>query len=127
MLKGVRCVSAANIQERTIEYALRAIRVVQHLSERRDGVAWIWGKQYLRAATSIGANMAEAQAGQSRSDFIHKCSIAQKEARESLYWLTLMLRSKLVAEAKLRNLLQETDEIVAILTTILVRTKRSKT
>jgi four helix bundle protein len=55
------------------------------LQERKDGACWILGKQYLRAATSIGANIEEAQAGETRADFIHKYGIAQKEAKESHY------------------------------------------
>ncbi len=106
-------------------YALRAIRLFQHLTSRKEGVAWIVGKQFLRSATSIGANLVEAQAGESRADFIHKCSIAQKEARESACWLTLMVRSDLVPETKVSPLLAETSEIVAILTAILVNTKKN--
>jgi four helix bundle protein len=124
MLKG-GLVSPQNIQERTMEYALRAIRLFRHLNERKDAVAWVIGKQYLRCVTSIGANLAEAQSGESKADFIHKCGVAQKEARESRYWLLLMMRSRLVAEAKLELLMQETEELIAILTSILVSAKRN--
>src|SRR5580693_6580379 len=92
------------IRARTFAYALRAVKLYQHLQKKKDGAGWILGKQYLRAATSIGANMAEAQAGESRGDFIHKLGIAQKEARESLFWLQLLAESELVAQAKLRPL-----------------------
>jgi four helix bundle protein len=114
-----------DIQDRAVEYALRAVRLFRHLNEKKDGAAWILGKQYLRAATSIGANLAEAQAGETRADFVHKCALAQKEARESAYWLTLMLRSELISEGKLRGLVEETQELIAILTSILVNTKRN--
>jgi len=73
------------IRARTFAYALRAVRLYQYLQGKKDGAGWILGKQYLRASTSIGANVAEAQAGESRADFIHKLAIAQKEARESLF------------------------------------------
>jgi four helix bundle protein len=109
-----------------MDYGIRAIRLFRHLNERKDGVAWIIGKQYLRSATSIGANLAEAQAGETKADFIHKCSIAQKEARESSYWLLLMQRSELVSEERLHSLLKKTEEISAILTSILVNTKRNQ-
>ena len=117
--------SPQNIQERSLEYALRAIRLFRHLNERKDAVAWVIGKQYLRAATSIGANLAEAQSGETRADFIHKCGIAQKEARESRFWLLLMLKSRLISVGKLELLMQETDEIIAILTSILVNAKKN--
>jgi len=113
-----------DIQERAKDYALRAIRLVQFLNIKKDSVCWEIGKQYLRAATSIGANLAEAQAGESRADFIHKCAIAQKEARESLYWLELLLRSEVVPEKKLSAIMTETNEITAILTQIIVNTKK---
>jgi four helix bundle protein len=81
------------IPARSFTYALRAIKLYRFLQRQKDGVAWLLGKQYLRAATSIGANIEEAQAGESRWDFIHKLGIAQKEARESLYWLHLLAES----------------------------------
>jgi len=62
------------------------------LQEKRDGAGWVLGKQYLRAATSIGANIEEAQSGETKADFIHKYGIAQKEAKESHYWLRLLGR-----------------------------------
>jgi len=78
----------------------------------------------LRAACSIGANIEEAQASESRADFVHKLGIAQKEAREYLFWLRLLSESKIVPEAKLTHLIQETDELISVLTSIVVRTKR---
>ena len=113
----------ADIQERTMSYALRAVKLFQYLQRRRDAVGLILGKQYLRSATSIGANLVEAQGGESRRDFIHKCSISQKEARESRYWLTLLLKSSIVTEHRLSGLIDETNQIVAILTRIVVNTK----
>ena len=65
-----------DIRERSVQYALRAIKLYQALQRGRDGSGWILGKQFLRAATSIGANVEEAQAGESRGDFIHKYGIA---------------------------------------------------
>jgi four helix bundle protein len=82
------------------------------------------GKQYLRCATSIGANIEEAQAGESRADFIHKLGIAQKETRESRYWLQLLSESNIVPQERLRALLQETEELLSVITSIIVSTKR---
>jgi four helix bundle protein len=84
-----------DIRERTFQYALRAITLYRTLQEGKDSAGWILGKQYLRCATSIGANIEEAQSGESRADFVHKYAIAQKEARESLYWLRLMTDSNI--------------------------------
>jgi four helix bundle protein len=112
------------IEDRAEAYALRAVILYQHLQARKDRAGWVLGKQLLRCATSIGANLIEARAGESRKDFIHKCSISQKEARESKYWLRLLLKSKLVDEARLPPLIDETDQLIAIITRIIVNTKK---
>ncbi|NJM86559.1 MAG: four helix bundle protein [Hydrococcus sp. RU_2_2] len=114
-----------NIQERTFEYSLRAIKLYQFLQEGKDGTGYIIGKQYLRAATSIGANITEAQSGESRADFIHKCQIAVKEARESLYWLKLLAQAEIVSSNRIKPLIQETEELIAIITKIIVKTKEN--
>jgi four helix bundle protein len=111
------------ILARSFSYALRAIKLYQYLQRRKDGAGWIVGKQYLRAATSIGANIEEAQAGESRSDFIHKLGIAQKEARESRYWLHLLAESGIVGREKLEPLRKETEELIGVITAIIVSTK----
>jgi len=111
------------ILPRSFAYALRAVKLYQHLQRRKDGAGWILGKQYLRAATSIGANIEEAQAGESRSDFIHKLGIAQKEARESRYWLHLLAESGIVGREKLQPLRRETEELIGIITAIIVSSK----
>src|SRR4051794_150734 len=107
----------SDICGRTFDYALRAIKLYQHLQEGSDRAGWILGDQYMRAATSVGAHVEEAQASESRADFAHKMNGAQKEARESHYWLRLMLHANIVAEGRINPLLNETNEIVAILTT----------
>jgi four helix bundle protein len=115
-----------DICDRTFDYALRAINLYSHLQNAKDRAGWVLGDQYLRAATSIGANVEEAQAAESRADFIHKMNIAQKEARESHYWLRLLLRSNRIPANQLQPLLDETNEILAILTSIVTNTKRRR-
>jgi four helix bundle protein len=73
-------------------------------------------RQLLRAGTSVGANMEEAQCAQSRADLISKCSIACKEARESLYWLRLIHRTSDAPQAELDALISEADQLVSIIT-----------
>lgn len=114
-----------DIGERTLEYSVRAVRLYQALAEMRDGAGWVIGKQYLRSATSIGANIAEAKGAESTADFIHKYSIAQKEARESAYWLDLLEKAELVPVSHLAELKQETDELIAIITSIIVKNKHN--
>jgi four helix bundle protein len=116
----------ADIRRRSFQYALRALKLYRYLDEQKDGDGRLLAKQYLRAATSIGANLQEALSGESRADFIHKYGVAQKEARESLYWLELMAESNLVPRSRLDPLIQETNELIAIITTIIVKSKRGK-
>lgn len=115
-----------DIRERSFKYALRAIKLYQYLQTGKDGAGWIIAKQYLRAATSIGANVEEAQSAESKADFIHKCSIAQKEARESLYWLRLLAQSGIIPNTRLTSLIKETEELIAVLAAIIVTAKHNK-
>ncbi|PYV34448.1 MAG: four helix bundle protein [Acidobacteria bacterium] len=116
--------NAQDIRQRSFAYALRAIKLYQALVKRKDGAGWALGRQYLKSATSIGANIEEAQSGESRADFIHKYGIAQKEARESLYWLRLLAESRILSNERLNSIIQERDELVAIITAIIVKIKR---
>jgi four helix bundle protein len=75
-------------------------------------------QQLLRASRSIGANLEEADAAQSRPDFISKCTIALKEARESHYWLRLLQATNSRETKNVDRLVNEANELVAILTTI---------
>ncbi|MGH9470046.1 MAG: four helix bundle protein [Terriglobia bacterium] len=113
-----------NIRARAFAYAIRSVRLFRYLQDHRDGAGWILARQYLRSATSIGANIEEAQSGETRADFVHKLGIAQKEARESFYWLRLMAESNLVPKAKLTPLMKETEELIAVVTSIIVSTKK---
>jgi four helix bundle protein len=114
----------SDVRERTLECALRSVRVYHALHELRDGAAEVIGKQFLRAATSVGAAVADAQAAGSRADFVHKYSIAQKEARESLYWLELLRRGQVTKAARLDLLINETNELVSIITAIILNAKK---
>lgn len=83
-------------------------------------------RQLLRAGTSIGANVEEAQAGQSRADFINKYSIALKEARESIYWLRLLKTAGICANGEPEALRQEAEQIARIIGSIIVNTKKRR-
>jgi len=115
------------ITNRTFEFAVRVIRLCQYL-EKKDRVSRTLANQLLRSGTSIGANTEEAQAGQSKADFIAKMSIARKESRETLYWLRLLKATKLVDDNMITEILIESDELVRILTSIVktAQTNNSK-
>ncbi|MGI8785735.1 MAG: four helix bundle protein [Acidobacteriota bacterium] len=71
---------ATGVRERSFQYALRAIELYRLIQKQKDGAGWILSRQFLRSATSIGANVEEARFGESRRDFVHKYRIARKEA-----------------------------------------------
>ncbi len=84
----------------------------------REQNEFILSKQVVRSGTSIGANVEEATAGQSRKDFISKMAISSKEARETNYWLRLLRDSQLCKDIDYKNLINESEEIIKILTSI---------
>jgi len=87
---------------------------------------FILSKQIIRSGTSIGANLEEALAGQSRKDFISKMAISSKEARETNYWLRLLRDSQLCDGIDYTNLINDSEEIIKILTSI-VKTSQKET
>ena len=112
-----------DVRERAFAFAVRVVRLCRHL--QGTPVARHPGGQLLRSGTSIGANLEEAHAGQSKRDFVAKAGIALKEARETLYRLRLPEASGIVPAGRLAPLRSEADELVAILTTILRRARRT--
>ena len=109
------------IVDMSFDFALEIISLYKILIEKKE---FILSKQLLRSGTSIGANVEEAIAAQSRKDFIHKMSIASKESRETRYWLRLLDRSKLV-ETDYATALNNAEHILNILTKIVKTTSES--
>jgi four helix bundle protein len=117
--------SPQDIRERTFEFACRIVTLHQYLY-KKGGTERAIGAQVLRSGTSIGANLEEANAGQTKRDFIAKSSISLKEARETYFWLRLLLTTNLVPVARLSSLLTEANEIISILT-VLVKNAKDNT
>jgi four helix bundle protein len=117
-MSGIR---PRDIQGRAFAFAVQIVRL--HRIVVQDAAGRTLGGQVLRSGTSIGANLEEANAGQSRADFIAKCSIALKEARETQYWLRLLAASEVATTEQIAPILAEATEIVAILTTIVKNTR----
>lgn len=114
------------MRERTFLYAHRIVKLYQELAKHKADGGAVLGRQLLASGTSVGANVEEAYAGESRKDFIHKYAIAFKEARESRFWLRLLIASNVLPQARLQPLLKETEEIVAIITTILKSSRENR-
>lgn len=111
----------ADIQNRTFEFGIRIIKFVDKLP--RTLAATEIGRQLLRSGTSIAANMEEAKGAESKSDFIHKVSIAYKEARETRLWLGMIHAAILPNSTEISARHQECDELIRILCTILKKSR----
>jgi four helix bundle protein len=111
-----------DIRERTFAFALDVVRFCRML-DIRPGAARVLSRQLLRAGTSIGANVEEAQAGQSRADFAHKYAIALKEAREAIYWLRLVAAANMTSGDSCTELLNEAQEIARVIGAIVVKVR----
>lgn len=111
--------------DKSFDFAIRAVRVYQYLTKERREYAL--SKQLVRCSTSIGANINEAQAGQSRNDFIAKMAVASKEARESKYWIDLLIATDYLSgdDANTKTLRNDAAELVSLLTRI-VKTSQGK-
>lgn len=113
------------ITDRTFDFAVRVVNLCKILDDK-PGVARTLSKQLIRSGTSIGANVEESQAAQSSADFVHKLEIALKEARETRYWLRLLMAVELFPESRLLPLLNESEELIKIIASIVVKTKRNR-
>ena len=111
------------VQEKSFAFAIRIISIYQFLSEDRR--EFVLSKQLLRSGTSIGANIEEAIGGQSDKDFYAKLTIAYKEARETHYWIRLLIATDYLASEKGASLLDDVDELLKIIGSI-QRTLRLK-
>ena len=109
------------ILNKSFNFSIHSIELYKLLNNNKE---FILSKQFLRSATSIGANVNEALAGYSKKDFTAKMSIASKEARESLYWLKLIEVSNFI-NYDFENLKNECSSIINILTSI-VKTSQVK-
>ncbi len=107
------------ILKKGFDFAVRIVNAYRYL--QNDKKEYVLSKQLLRSGTSIGANIHEAQAGQSKKDFIAKMSIAGKEARETKYWIELLIKTDYFSSenASSTSLLSDIDEIIRLLTRII--------
>jgi len=107
---------------RTKAFALRVIRMYSKLP-RNNTIAQVLGKQVLRSGTSVGANYREASRGRSKAEFISRIGDCLKEIEETEYWLELLVDSDCITPLRMASLLDETNQLIGIFTTI---DKRSK-
>jgi len=112
-----------DLRVRTKAFALRVIRLYAALP--KTTAAQVLGKQVLRSGTAVGANYREAYRARSKAEFIAKMGDCLKELDETDYWLELLAESGVVTAARLASLQDETNQLIAIFTTIVKKTKKS--
>ncbi len=111
-----------DLVERTTVFGLRVVKMFVALPKAEE--ARVLGKQVLRSGTSVGANYREAQRARSTAEFIAKIGDCLKELDETAYWLELLVRAEIVPASKLSALQDETNQLLAIFTTISKNAKR---
>lgn len=109
------------LRDKSYQFALRIVKLYKYLADEKK--EYVLSKQILRSGTSIGANVEEANQGQSTADFIHKLSIALKEAFETNYWLRLLRDSEILSENQVNSVLKDCEEIQKLLTASIKTTK----
>ena len=112
------------IVEKSFDFAVRIVNLHKYLT--REHKEFILSKQLLRSGTSIGANVSEAQRGQSKADFTAKMSIALKEASESEYWIKLLYRTEYLSKEQYNSLNTDIQELIGLLTAICRTSNQTK-
>ncbi len=111
----------SNLDDRTLEFAKRIIHLCKALP--KNTVNFELAKQLIRAGASIGANYREANDALSKKDFVHRMRISRKEAKESQYWINLIIEANPEFQKRVEPLLQESTEIIKIFSSIIEKSK----
>ena len=104
------------IVEKSFDFSCRIVYLYKHMVQEQK--EYVLSRQILRSGTSIGANVHEAQRGQSRADFAAKMNIALKEANETEYWLRLLYKTEYLSEQQFSSMHHDIDELISILVAI---------
>ena len=113
------------LHDKSLLFAVRTVNFYNFLTEQKK--EFVISKQILRSGTSIGANIRESKNAESSSDYIHKLSIALKEADETQYWLEVLSMSNLIEETEFSTMNNDVKELIALLTSIITKIKNKKT
>ena len=110
------------IQQKTLDFGLRIVKVYKYLSTEHH--EYVLSRQLLKSGTSIGANVEESIGAQSKPDFLTKLTIAYKEARETIYWLKLLVASEYLTKEMFDSLFNDAEEICKIIGKIQISLKK---
>ena len=108
------------IKIKSFSFAIRIVNLFKELKSRGE---YVMSKQILRSGTSIGANIREAKNAESKADFIHKMSISQKEADETLYWLELLSATNYINDEEFSSINKDGTEVLKLIKSIIIKTK----
>jgi four helix bundle protein len=112
------------IKEKSFAFALRVVKLAKYLEvEKKE---FVLSRQLLRSGTAVGALVREAEHAESKADFIHKMSIALKEANETLYWPELLYRGEYIDKQSFELIGSESEELIKLLTAIVKTSKVGK-
>ena len=111
------------VKDKSFAFALRVVNLAKYLEGRKG---FVLSKQVLRSGTAIGALVREAEHAESKADFIHKMSIALKEANETAYWLELLRQGEYVEEQSFESVRSDSEELIKLLVAIVKTSKVSK-
>lgn len=109
------------IRDKSFAFAVRIVSLYKHLVDGKK--EYVISKQLLRSGTSVGASVRESEHAESKSDFVHKMAIAQKEINETLYWLELLTTTGYLTNEEFTSINTDAVEIIKIITTIIKTTK----
>ncbi|MDL2297230.1 four helix bundle protein [Bacteroidales bacterium OttesenSCG-928-C03] len=110
------------LREKSFRFAIRIVNLYKHLCEEKR--EFVLSKQVLRSGTSIGAMIRESEYSESKKDFIHKLSVAQKEVNESIYWLDLLHATIYISPKQFESLNNDAVELIKLITSS-VKTAKS--
>ena len=122
--RRMKMIKSNPIEEKSFAFAVRVVRLYRYLTEEKK--EYVISKQFLRSGTSIGANVSEAERGQSKADFASKMAIALKEANESEYWLRLLYAGEYLNEAEFTSMSRDVNELISLLVAICKSVSKDK-
>lgn len=112
------------IKEKSYVFAIRIVKLYKHLAESKK--EFVLSKQLLRSGTAIGALVRESEHAESKADFVHKLSIALKEANETEYWLMLLKDTDYISAKEFESIIADIAELLKLLTAIIKTSKSRK-
>jgi four helix bundle protein len=109
------------VKDKSFAFALRVVHLAKYLESKKK--EFVLSRQVLRSGTPIGALVREAEHAESKADFIHKMSIALKEANETLYWLELLRQGEYIGDQNFESVRSDSEELIKLLVAIVKSTK----